>query len=853
MTEPERYNIKETETKWRKIWDERQCFKADDNSTKPKYYALCMFPYPSGRIHIGHVRNYAIGDMVARYKRAQGFNVLYPMGWDAMGLPAENAALERKLHPRDWTLSNIEVMKDQLKTMGLAIDWSREITTCLPEYYKHQQRIFLEFYRNGFVYRKGGWVNWDPVDHTVLANEQVIEGRGWRTGAVVEKREMQQWFFRITQYADELLDGIKTLEKWPEKVRIMQENWIGKSSGARFGWQLTQAVGDIKKIEVFSTRPDTLYGASFLAISPQHPLSTMVASANSGAKDFIAECARLGTSEEALEKAEKRGFDTGLKVKHPFDESWEIPVWIANFVLMDYGTGAVFGCPAHDQRDLDFANKYKLPVLPVVLPKGAGAASFAVGTEAYTDSGTIFNSKFLDGMDIDTAKATAIKKLKALGAGEENITYRLRDWGLSRQRYWGCPIPFIHCDACGVVDVPDGQLPVELPYDVTFDKPGNPLERHPTWKHTACPTCGKAALRETDTMDTFVDSSWYQFRFADPHDKNAPFSAKSVNYWAPVDQYIGGIEHAVLHLLYARFFTRALKACGHIGIEEPFSALFSQGMVTHMSYKDENDNWIDPADIDERDGTMFVRGTNAVARPMRVEKMSKSKKNVKDTDVIVDSCGVDAARLFVMSDSPPERDVEWTEGGIDGAWRYVNRLWKLALSVPAGKPIKPAVFSDTAHAARRTIHKSIKAIGEDFDAFRINRAIARLRELSNALEELPANEDWVLHEGVSALVQMFNPIMPHVTEELWQRLGNTQMLTETSWPMFNPELAEDDTVTIGVQVNGKLRATITLPKNAPAGEFEKAALAEAGVQKALDGKAPKKVVVVPGRIVNVVA
>ncbi|MGE3769807.1 MAG: leucine--tRNA ligase [Bdellovibrionales bacterium] len=853
MAETERYNIKETEAKWRRIWDERQCFRADDNSDKPKYYALCMFPYPSGRIHIGHIRNYAIGDMVARYKRAQGFNVLYPMGWDAMGLPAENAALERKLHPGDWTLSNIEVMKAQLKTMGLAIDWSREITTCLPEYYKHQQRIFLEFYRHGFVYRKGGWVNWDPVDHTVLANEQVIDGRGWRTGAVVEKREMQQWFFRITQYADELLDGIKTLEKWPEKVRIMQENWIGKSSGARFGWQLTQPAGDITKIEVFSTRPDTLYGASFIAISPQHPIALALAEKSADAKEFIAKCAQLGTSEEALEKAEKLGFDTGLRVKHPFDDAWEVPVWIANFVLMEYGTGAVFGCPAHDQRDLDFANKYKLPVLPVVLPKGADPKAFTVGTEAYTDDGTIFNSKFLDGMDIETAKKTAIKKLKDIGAGEENITYRLRDWGLSRQRYWGCPIPFIHCDACGVVEVPEDQLPVELPRDVTFDKPGNPLAHHPTWKHVSCPKCSKPALRETDTMDTFVDSSWYQFRFADPHNEKAPFSAESVNYWAPVDQYIGGIEHAVLHLLYARFFTRALKACGHINIEEPFSALFSQGMVTHMSYKDENDNWVDPADIDERDGTMFVRGTNSVARAMRVEKMSKSKKNVKDTDVIVDSCGVDAARLFVMSDSPPERDVEWTEGGIDGAWRYVNRLWKLALSAPAEKPTKPAVFSETALAAQRTIHKSIKAIGEDFDAFRINRAIARLRELSNALEELPAIEAYVLHEGVTALVQMFNPIMPHITEELWQRLGNAQMLVETPWPAFDAALAEDDTVTIGVQVNGKLRATITLPKNAPSGEFEKAALAEPGVQKALEGKPAKKVIVVPGRIVNVVA
>lgn len=860
----ERYNIKETESKWQAIWQERESFKMDPNSDKPKYYTLSMFPYPSGFIHMGHVRNYSIGDLIARYKRARGYNVLNPMGWDAFGLPAENAALSRGKHPQDWTLANIDQMRTQLQSVGFAFDWSREIATCLPDYYKHQQAIFLAFYRKGIFYRKQGWVNWDPVDHTVLANEQVIDGRGWRTGALVEKRLMTQWFARITQYADDLIEGLETLENWPEKVRIMQDNWIGKSEGARVRFELTEPYVTHDHIEVFTTRPDTLFGASFIAIAANHPLAQSVAKTSEAAGEFIAECNRMDTSEATMETAEKKGFDTGLRVKNPFAPHQELPVHIANFVLMEYGTGAVFGCPAHDQRDLDFARKYNLSVTPVVLPEGeeetAFTARYKTETEAYTGDGAHFNSGFLDGMNTVDGKRAAIARLEEMKVGEGTITYRLRDWGLSRQRYWGCPIPLVHCDGCGIVEVPEAQLPVSLPYDVTFDKPGNPLEHHPSWKQTTCPSCNGPATRETDTMDTFMDSSWYFARFTDPRNATAPFDSKMANNWLPVDQYVGGIEHAVLHLLYARFFTRALSDCGMLDIKEPFSALFTQGMVTHMSYKDEDDNWVYPTDIEKDENAFRHKETGKKVYPVRIEKMSKSKANTVDPLDIIDTYGADAARLFVLSDSPPDRDVEWTEAGIDGAWRYVNRLWRLITepkaTLPAVGAAMPANLSDTALAARKAIHKAIAQLTDDYEQFRINRAIARTRELSNLLETLDnsdASNGWVLREGCEAICKLINPIMPHVAEEMWLRLGHTTLLAETPWPTFDKALAEDDTVTIGVQVNGKLRATITLAKSASKEEAEAQALADPNVQKALDGNAPKKVIVVPGRIVNVVA
>ncbi len=853
-----RYNVKDTEAKWQAAWDQRGCFAAVEDPARPKYYVLEMFPYPSGRIHMGHVRNYTIGDVIARYKRARGFNVLHPMGWDAFGLPAENAALEKKVHPASWTRENIAAMRGQLKTMGLSIDWGREIATCDVEYYVHEQKMFLDFLKAGFAYRKESWVNWDPVDNTVLANEQVIDGRGWRTGALVEKRKLSQWFLKITHFADDLLKGLESLDRWPDRVRLMQENWIGRSTGLRFRFRFAGRAGDL---EVFTTRPDTLFGASFAAVSPNHPLALELAAGNPDLAAFVAECNRVGTSEAAIETQEKRGFDTGLRVVHPFDPDWTLPVYVANFVLMEYGTGAIFGCPAHDQRDLDFARKYGLPVKPVVIPADADPAAFAVGDEAYAGPGVLRNSAFLDGMEVERAKDEVGRRMEEKCQGERTTIYRLRDWGVSRQRYWGCPIPVIHCADCGVVPVPESDLPVVLPEDVAFDKPGNPLEHHPTWKHVACPACGKPAVRETDTFDTFIESSWYFARFCSPRETGSGFTRASVDYWLPVDQYIGGIEHAVLHLLYARFWTRALAACGYLDLAEPFAGLFTQGMVNHETYKDATTGaWLSPADVAKAEDGSLVRGdTGAPVTVGRVEKMSKSKKNVVDPANIIDAYGADAARLFMLSDSPPERDLEWTEAGIDGAWRYINRLWRMVDECPAALPPvgtpAPAALSTKAQDARRMVHKAIAGVGDDLEKFRFNKAVARVRELSNALAELDGKgegEAWALREGFEALTRLVAPMMPHLAEELWARLGHTDLLADQPWPEADPELARDDTVTVGVQVNGKLRATIALPVDAPKDVAEREALADPNVQRALDGKPVRKVIVVPNRIVNVV-
>jgi leucyl-tRNA synthetase len=853
-----RYNVKETEAKWQAEWERRSCFTATEDPTRPKYYVLEMFPYPSGRIHMGHVRNYTIGDVIARFKRAKGFNVLHPMGWDAFGLPAENAALEKKVHPAKWTRENIATMRDQLKTMGLSIDWSREVATCDVEYYRHEQKMFIDFMKAGLAYRKESWVNWDPVDNTVLANEQVIDGRGWRTGALVEKRKLSQWFLKITAYAEDLLKGLESLDRWPDRVRLMQENWIGKSTGVRFRFDMA---GRDDKLEVFTTRADTLFGASFAAISANHPLATEVAAGNPALTEFIAECNRLGTSEEAIETAEKKGFDTGLRVVHPFDPTWTLPVYVANFVLMEYGTGAIFGCPAHDQRDLDFARKYALPVTPVVIPAEADPAAFDVGDEAYTGPGVLRNSRFLDGLDVESAKDEAGRRLEAAGQGERTTQYRLRDWGVSRQRYWGCPIPVIHCAEHGTVPVPEDQLPVVLPEDVTFDTPGNPLAHHPTWKHTTCPTCGKPALRETDTFDTFIESSWYFARFCSPHSADTAFERAAVDYWLPVDQYIGGIEHAVLHLLYSRFWTRALTQCGYLEVAEPFAGLFTQGMVNHETYKDAGTGaWLAPTEIVKNDAGELVREDDGSAVVVgRVEKMSKSKKNVVDPANIIGTYGADAARLFMLSDSPPERDLEWTEAGIDGAWRYINRLWRMITEPPMELPAvgtpQPAELGEKAQAARRTVHKAVAGVGEDLDKFRFNKAVARVRELSNALAELDgkgAGEGWVLREGYEALVRMVAPMMPHLAEELWTHLGHATPLVEQPWPEADAALATDDVVTVAVQVNGKLRATLSLPRDAAKDVAEQLALADANVQKALEGKPVRKVIVVPNRVINVV-
>ncbi len=853
----DRYNVKETERKWQALWEDRGVFASSEDRSKPKYYVLEMFPYPSGRIHMGHVRNYTLGDVVARFKRAQGFNVLHPMGWDAFGLPAENAAIERGAHPGEWTHQNIDTMRGQFRPMGLSIDWSREFATCDAPYYKHEQKMFLDFLKAGLAYRKESWVNWDPVDHTVLANEQVIDGKGWRTGAAVERRLLSQWFLKITNYADDLLDAIKGLDRWPEKVRTMQTNWIGRSEGARVVWPLA---GRDDSVEVFTTRPDTLYGASFIALSPHHPLTAALAESTPALRDFVAECDRLGTSEEAIETAEKKGFDTGLRAVHPFDPAWTVPVYVANFVLMEYGTGAIFGCPAHDQRDLDFARKYGLKVTAVVAPKDADAAEFAADLEAsadaFTGDGVAINSGFLDGLAVEDAKRAAIARVEELGRGTGTVQYRLRDWGVSRQRYWGCPIPIIHCESCGVVPVPEDQLPVELPKDVTFDQPGNPLDRHPTWKHVDCPVCGKAARRETDTFDTFFESSWYFARFCSPHVDDKPFDRDAVDYWLPVDQYIGGVEHAVLHLLYSRFFTRAMAECGYLGVAEPFDGLFTQGMICHETYKSEAGKWLDPTEVEKRGDDLVCIADGSKVTLGRSEKMSKSKKNVVDPNHIIDTYGADAARLFMLSDCPPDRDMDWSDAGIEGAWRYLNRLWRLTQDADVSAPaLNGDVPDGEAGKLVRLTHRTIAQVGEDLEKLRFNNAVARVRELSNAvavLEQGDAAAKAAYRFGIETVVRLIAPMCPHIAEEAWQTLGNTAMLVESPWPSFDPALLEDDTVTLAVQVNGKLRGTVEVARAASKDDAEKAALALDAVQPWLDGKTIRKVIVVPGKIVNIV-
>lgn len=855
-----RYPFRATEQKWQRIWEERRCFESTTDPARPKYYVLEMFPYPSGRIHMGHVRNYTLGDVVARLKRRRGYNVLHPMGWDAFGLPAENAALEKGVHPADWTWSNIAEMRAQIKSMGCSLDWKREIATCDPAYYRHEQAMFLDMMERGLVYRKESWVNWDPVEQTVLANEQVIDGRGWRSGAPVERRKLSQWFFRITAYAEELLEGLDRLDRWPEKVRLMQRNWIGRSEGARVRFPI---VGREDSLEVFTTRPDTLWGASFMAIAPDHPLTAELAAKDPALGAFVEECLRIAASEEAIEKAEKKGYDTGLRVRHPLADHGapaELPVYVANFVLMEYGTGAIFGCPAHDQRDLEFARKYGLPVKPVVLPPGADPATFEIGGEAFVGDGTLFNSAFLDGLPVPEAKARIIAFLEEHGLGRREITYRLRDWGVSRQRYWGCPIPVIHCDSCGIVPVPRDQLPVTLPYDVDFSKPGNPLDRHPTWKHVDCPKCGRPARRETDTFDTFVESSWYFARYCSPDAEDVPFRRQDVDYWLPVDQYIGGIEHAVLHLLYSRFFTRALRDCGYLDLDEPFAGLFTQGMVTHLTFRDERGRWLQPHEVkrDERGEWVTLDGRPAI--PGRVEKMSKSKKNVVDPQGIIEGYGADTARLFMLSDSPPERDLEWTEAGIDGAFRYINRLWRLVderlpLLAPAGSPLpEPANEAET--ALKRLTHRTIRRVGDALERFHFNKAVALVREFTNGIEafrpETPSGRA-LLREALETLVCLIEPMVPHLAEELWEKLGHSRILAETPWPEADPAWTVEETVRIAVQVNGRRRAEIEVAADASEEEIRERALAEPAVRRALDGSEPRRVIVVPGRIVNVVA
>jgi leucyl-tRNA synthetase len=861
------YDFAEAEPRWQRAWAERGCFAARDvpNDGRPKYYVLEMFPYPSGNIHMGHVRNYTLGDVVARYKRARGFSVLHPMGWDAFGLPAENAARERGVHPAQWTYANIAAMRAELVRMGLSIDWAREFATCDPAYYGKQQKLFLDLLRAGLAERRESWVNWDPVDQTVLANEQVIDGRGWRSGAPVEKKRLAQWFLRITRYAPELLEGLKTLDRWPERVRVMQEKWIGRSEGARLRFALTEPLDGIDGIEVYTTRPDTLFGMAFLAVAPEHPVAAAVAARDPAAAAFVAECRRLGTSEAAIEGAEKRGHFTGLFVRHPFVPERRFPVWIGNFVLMEYGAGAVFGCPAHDQRDLEFARAYGLGVVPVVLPPGEEAARYEVGERAYDGPGRLINSGFLDGLNTEAAKARAIEEIARRGIGAGVVNWRLRDWGVSRQRYWGCPIPVIHCPACGVVPVPDHALPVRLPEDVSFAKPGNPLEHHPRWKHVSCPACGIEAERETDTFDTFVDSAWYFARFCSPG-APAPVDRAAVDHWLPVDQYIGGIEHAILHLLYARFFTRAMQATGHVGVTEPFAGLFTQGMVTHESYRSAAGNWLYPDEVERRaDGSVVQRSTGEAVVVGRVEAMSKSRRNTIDPGAIIARYGADTARWFILSDNPPERDIEWTEAGVAGAFRFTQRLFRLATaiaSVPAPATL-PRSFGRAATALRRATHRTIAAVTDALEAFAFNVAVARLYEFATALGEaerasLESDDDggmaWARHEGARALVSLLAPMMPHLAEEISARLapGTGLLVAEQPWPEADPALLSVDSVTVAVQVMGRLRGTVTVPPDSPEERVVAAATAEPNVARALAGRRIVKLVHVPNRIVNFV-
>ena len=837
MSSETRFDPARADARWQSAWEQAQTFRADSASPKPKSYVLEMFPYPSGRIHIGHVRNYTMGDVLARYKKAVGHEVLHPMGWDAFGMPAENAAMEKGVHPGGWTRDNIEHMKAQLKRLGFALDWSRELATCEPDYYGHEQALFIDLYEAGLVYRKESEVNWDPVDMTVLANEQVIDGKGWRSGAEVEKRKLNQWFLKITDFAEELLEGLGGLENWPDKVRLMQENWIGKSKGLEFAFDLSN--GDT--LPVYTTRPDTIFGASFVAVAADHPVAQAVDSDE--ARAFIAECKKGGTTAAELETAEKLGFDTGITAKHPFTGA-DLPVYIANFVLMDYGTGAIMAVPGHDQRDFEFATKYGLPIPRVVAPS-ADQANKPFDGEAEAGEGVLVNSDFLDGMEVEDAKRAIIARIEEQGRGSGKTVWRLRDWGVSRQRYWGTPIPFIHCEKCGVVPAPKDSLPITLPEDVDFRTPGNPLLRHPTWKHVDCPKCGGKAERETDTLDTFVDSSWYFLRFASqPADK--PFDRDEIAKWLPVEQYIGGIEHAILHLLYARFWTRALAHMGQIDVTEPFASLFTQGMVTHETYSRKDGSktlYFAPDEISREAERALLKADGGAVEIGRVIKMSKSKKNVVDPDTIVDTYGADAVRWFMLSDSPPERDLPWSEAGIEGCSRFVHRLWRLFAAHDAGAEgeDKPLL---------RKMHQTVAAVAEDIESLGFNKAVARIYELTGAVEK--AQPSASRSAAIRTLVQLVAPMMPHLAEEAWASLGTDGLVADAAWPAVDPALLVEDEVTIAVQHKGKLRDTLTAPKGASKADLEAMALASEKVQRSLDGAEIRKVIVVPDRLVNIV-
>ncbi|MFL2818386.1 MAG: leucine--tRNA ligase [Candidatus Puniceispirillales bacterium] len=839
-----KYNPSLIEKKWQEKWDDLNTFKAEIDYKKPKYYVLEMFPYPSGAIHMGHVRNYTLGDLIARYKKAQGFNVLHPMGWDAFGLPAENAAIENNTLPSKWTYSNIETMKTQLKQMGLSYDWEREFATCSPDYYKFEQKMFLDFYKAGIAYKKETLVNWDPVEQTVLANEQVVDGRGWRSGAEVEKKKMKGWFLKISDFAEDLLNEIDNLKEWPERVKTMQRNWIGKSNGATINFSINNSDD---KVEIYTTRPDTIFGATFIAISPQHPLSLKIAKKNSQANDFVKFCENQSNKEVDIEKADKFGYETDLTVSHPFKKNTNLKIYIANFILMDYGTGAIFGCPAHDQRDYDFANKYSLDILPIIESKEA---------LPYTGDGFHINSDFLNGLNTQEAINLSIKEFKKLGIGKETVTYRIRDWGVSRQRYWGCPIPIIFCDNCGEVPIPEAELPVCLPEDINFNIKGNPLESHPTWKNTKCPKCNSNAIRETDTFDTFFESSWYFARFTELH-PSKPFTDEAFKYWMPVDQYIGGVEHAVMHLLYSRFFMRALKFVKSIDLKEPFNSLQTQGMVCHQTFKNKKGAWLFPNQVMKKNNIFFHVDTKEPVVSGRIEKMSKSKKNVVDPQQIIQSFGADTARFFMLSDSPPNRDMEWSDSGIEGSWRFLNKLWNFVINLEKEKIEKklPINLSKSQKNLLATFNNTVKEVTKSIDDFHFNIAVASIRSMFNSLTSykiMSNNDRSVVSYTTKQLLILINPMVPHIAEELWEKFSENQnMISVEHWPLINTSYEKTDKIKIPVQVNGKMRAIIEVQTNLSKEDLEKIAMNEKNVLKFLNG-VPKKVIIVPNRIVNFV-
>ena len=849
----EKYNPKIIEKKWQSFWKECETFKSEVDEKKEKYYILEMFPYPSGKIHMGHVRNYTLGDVLARYKRAKGFNVLHPMGWDAFGLPAENAAIENKISPKEWTYENIHTMKSQLMKMGLSIDWSRELATCDKDYYHQQQKLFSDFYKRKLIYKKESLVNWDPVENTVLANEQVIDGKGWRSGADIEQKKLSQWFFKITEFAEDLLDSLDSMEGWPEKVRTMQKNWIGKSKGCEVSFKIINEGNTIstESLEIFTTRPDTIFGATFCALSPFHPLVDEIVSVSDKSEELVLSINKMRLqkiNEETVSKNEKVGIKTKLYIEHPFIKNKKLPVYIANFILMDYGSGAIYGCPAHDQRDLDFATKYGLEVIQVIQPN---TGEIFDGLNAYTGNGTLINSEFLNDLSIDDAKEKIIAQLESLKIGKGTVNYRLRDWGISRQRYWGCPIPIMYREDGKVIIVPDDQLPVELPEDIDLNSPGNPLENHPTWKYTKCPETGMNAVRETDTLDTFVDSAWYFIRFCSPNYAGAPFEKRETDYWLPVDQYVGGIEHAILHLLYARFFTKALKIKN---LDEPFKSLFTQGMVCHNTFKNEKGEWVYPSDIEELNGQLRQVSTGEQVEKGSNEAMSKSKKNVIDPEAIINSYGADAARWFMLSDSPPERDINWSLAGIQGSWRFCQKIYSLIEQNHELYSInKEEIKNNVSGEIIKNIHQNLSEITQSIEKFQMNVAVAKIYEIVNYLSKANINENkQEVRESLDILVRVIEPMMPHLAEECWSKMGNKTTLTQEPWPEIKDEYLRKEYVNVVIQVNGKRRGEIKVKLGTSESDVIKQLDKIKNIKDLLSNNEIKKKIYIPNKIINLV-